>query len=279
MTDPTHDRTEVHDRTDLHDRTDSQNRTGLHDGTGLHEPTELHIRAVRRTSHRDEWRLIVEALGARPAAVVPGAVVPGAVVPGAVSEESFALAAGHLVLRSTPESSEIPVTAIELGTSDAATPSTITGPDGMSVTVVPVASSSHRGRVAAPAEPRPSTTGVDVNVCPLWTTPCVPEVVEALRGAGLVPRLSSNAGQWVDLRAPGGGLVAVHLDEWPHAVLAFESANLEALAVRFSDRGLRADIVDESYGRSLRFDDPDGGVELWVNETMTDRYGYQRSEP
>jgi hypothetical protein len=77
--------------------------------------------------------------------------------------------------------------------------------------------------------------------------------------------------------APGGGLVGVHADQRVSTVLSFETADAPALAERFAARGLRADIVDESYGRSLRFDDPDGGVELWVNETMTDLYGYRRA--
>jgi hypothetical protein len=57
--------------------------------------------------------------------------------------------------------------------------------------------------------------------------------------------------------------------------LAFESPRVGSLASRCSERGLRADIVDENDGRSLRIDDPNGGDELWGNERMTDLYGYR----
>lgn len=119
-----------------------------------------------------------------------------------------------------------------------------------------------------------------VSVCPLWMTPDVAGGSATLRTLGLVPRLSSDAGQWSDLLAPGGGLIGVHADDTDtttSVVLSFETDDADALAARFAERGLRAHIVDESYGRSLRFDDPDGGVELWVNETITDLYGYRRA--
>lgn len=228
-----------------------------------------HVRAVRRTARMRQWLDVVDALGGREVGGRPG-------------ERTFALGAGFLVLRPAPPdaapASENPVTAIELGVPDDAATGTIDGPDGMSIARVRVVAAGDIGRDAPATEPSGT-----VSVCPLWMTPDVPGVTDVLVAAGLTVRLSAEAGQWVDLAAPGGGLVAVHADsppdpsDPPHAVLAFEGPDVEELAERFAGRGLRADVVDEAYGRSLRIDDPDGGIELWVNETMTDLYGYRRS--
>jgi hypothetical protein len=212
------------------------------------------VRAVRHTNNADAWRTVAEALG-------------GSLRLGCPGEQVVALAGGCLVLR--PASGETPVTAIELGSDVDGDPSVV-GPDGQTIA---------RSVVA-----RPSGASGAVTVCPLWMTADVPGAGAALQSAGLTVRLASDAGQWVDLLAPAGGLVAVHADVPPdptaaHAVLAFETGDVEVLAQRFDRRGLRADVVDESYGRSLRIDDPDGGIELWVNETITDLYGYRRGEP
>jgi len=212
------------------------------------------VRAVRYTARHDSWRVVVEALGGSP-------------MVGRPDEQAFALASGCLVLRPTPD--ENSVTAIELGSLRGITP--VVGPDGLAI-----------ARTVAVDPPVPAGP---VSVCPLWMTADVPGASAALQAAGLSVRLASEAGQWVDLLAPDGGLVAVHAEVPPgatgrsHAVLAFEAPDVQSLAGRFADRGLRADVVDESYGRSLRIDDPDGGAELWVNETMTDLYGYRRGGP
>lgn len=216
--------------------------------------TDLHVLAVRHTGRPDTWRTVVGALG-------------GSAVAGRPGEQVFALGGGCLVLRHT--SGENSVTTIELGASPGVAP--VLGSDGSIIART----------VAGDA---PTRSGM-VAVCPLWMTADVLGASAALQAVGLSVRLASEAGQWVDLLAPGGGLVAVHAEVPPdatgpsHAVLAFEAPDVQDLAGRFEDRGLRADVVDESYGRSLRIDDPDGGTELWVNETMTDLYGYRRGGP
>lgn len=234
--------------------------------------SHLHVRAVRRSDRPAAWRAVADAMGGRE-------------VPGRLGEQTFALAAGFLVVRPLPPEEpakpDAPTTSIELGEpGDSGGPPggpsgrDLIGPDGMSI-----------ARVAVPRAGRDAcgeTLGA-VSVCPLWMTADVSGAATALVQAGLAVRLASNAGQWVDLVAPGGGLIAVHADvpalpaPAPRAVLAFEAPDISLIAVRFAERGLRADIVDESYGRSLRIDDPDAGTELWVNETVTDLYGYRRA--
>ncbi len=114
-----------------------------------------------------------------------------------------------------------------------------------------------------------------VSVLPLWMTPRVDAAAEILTRLGLRPRLRADSGEWADFSGTQG-LAAVHRDESPDVVLAFEAVDLDRLADRLHRADLRADIVDENYGRSLRIDDPDGGVEIMVNERMRDIYGYQR---
>lgn len=115
----------------------------------------------------------------------------------------------------------------------------------------------------------------EVSVLPLWMTPTVDEAAQIMIRLGLGPRLRSDSGEWADFSG-AHGLAAVHREESPQVVLAFESADLDPLAARLRTSGLRGDIVDENYGRSLRIDDPDGGEEIMVNETIRDLYGYRR---
>lgn len=121
----------------------------------------------------------------------------------------------------------------------------------------------------------PSPTAPHVSVLPLWMTPRVDAAAEILTRLGLRPRLRADSGEWADFSG-SQGLAAVHRDESPDVVLAFEAVDLDQLADRLHRADLRAVIVDENYGRSLRIDDPDGGEEIMVNESMRDLYGYQR---
>ncbi|GMA26345.1 hypothetical protein GCM10025864_41040 [Luteimicrobium album] len=116
--------------------------------------------------------------------------------------------------------------------------------------------------------------------------PDVAEVAATLERLGLRRRITSDVGDWVDLAAPGGGLVAAHRAERPSVQISFEHPDVQALAERLEAAGIAATVVDESYGLSLRIPNPDAGVapavpagtEIWVNQTQTDLYGYSRSD-
>ena len=69
--------------------------------------------------------------------------------------------------------------------------------------------------------------------------------------------------------------MAVHRGE-AEVVLSFEwDGDVDRLSEVLKSRGFVSRVIDEAYGRSLRIDDPDGGVELWVNERQSDLYGYR----
>ena len=118
-----------------------------------------------------------------------------------------------------------------------------------------------------------------VQVAPLLCTPDVEETARMLAGQGLRRRLTSDSGDWADLA--GDGLVGVHVGEDESTVMAFETADVEALKEPLEQAGFRVALVDEAYGRTLRVehpDDPRQEAELWITETQTDTYGYMRHQ-
>ncbi|WP_179427975.1 hypothetical protein [Spelaeicoccus albus] len=120
----------------------------------------------------------------------------------------------------------------------------------------------------------------ELSVVPIWMTTQVSAAAEALQTLGFARRLSADSGVWVDLvgRGAANGLVAVHYEDGdPDVILAFEYAgDLGELQSRMRSHGIVTPIVDENYARTLRLLDPDNEAEIWVNEVMTDTYGYQR---
>lgn len=59
-------------------------------------------------------------------------------------------------------------------------------------------------------------------------------------------------------------------------MLSFEyDGPITDLEQAMTDQGVKVRVIDESYGRTLRFDDPDGGEEIWVSERQRDLYGYR----
>jgi hypothetical protein len=104
-----------------------------------------------------------------------------------------------------------------------------------------------------------------------------------LEALGLRSTIASDSGGWVALESAAGGvgLHAAALTDQPRSPgetdLSFESEEpLEAVQERLAVAGFPSDIVDESFGRSLRVIDPDG-VAVQVNEAMSDDYGFSRS--
>ena len=71
----------------------------------------------------------------------------------------------------------------------------------------------------------------------------------------------------------------------PPAVESFWAPDVDALAENLRAAGVRCDVVDEAYGRTLLVEHPDHpepvegepelpGRRLWITETQTDTYGY-----
>lgn len=127
-----------------------------------------------------------------------------------------------------------------------------------------------------------SRTEGKLHVQPIWATDDVEGARKALTDAGLEERVSSDSGVWVDFRADSGQ-VAVHAAEegtTAHTVLGFEyDGDVDDLVGPLESAGANPRVIDETYGRSLQFDDPDGGKAIWINEVQTDFYGYSVNEP
>lgn len=109
----------------------------------------------------------------------------------------------------------------------------------------------------------------------LWVTPDVAGAADVLSALGLRGTVASDGGGWYQASADGGGLVAAHDGTAASAQLSFEyDGDVQALQGRLEAHGIGCALVDESYGRTLLVDRPDGGDPLWVNERQTDLYGY-----
>ena len=108
----------------------------------------------------------------------------------------------------------------------------------------------------------------------LWVSPNVNAAASVLERLGLRAEVRSDSGQWVQLTADGG-LAAVHDGATPGAQLSFEYlGDVDELAQRLAAAGVEAQVVDESYGRTLLVARPDGGEPIWINERQSDLYGY-----
>jgi hypothetical protein len=60
----------------------------------------------------------------------------------------------------------------------------------------------------------------------------------------------------------------------PESRLLSGRRDLDALAARVRQAGYGAAIIDESYARTLKIPNPDGGEELWINGRQADLHGY-----
>jgi hypothetical protein len=152
----------------------------------------------------------------------------------------------------------------------------VTGADGLSFRIH--AATPDEDVATGAAQP---TTAQPTAVLPLWYSPDVADAVATLERLGLRRRIASDAGTWVDLAAPDGGLVAAHRAERSSVQISFEHPDVRALAVALEAAGVGSTVVDENYGFSLRVPNPDAaigahstGSEIFVNQTQRDLYGY-----
>ena len=114
---------------------------------------------------------------------------------------------------------------------------------------------------------------------PLFYTEHVPAAANLLASLGLEPHLSSEAGTWADLTSDG--IAAVHHGK-PGYAPSFEHPDLDQLSENLRAASIRATLIDETFGRTLRVehpDDPSTAAEIWINEPQTDLYGYRQGLP
>ena len=120
-----------------------------------------------------------------------------------------------------------------------------------------------------------------LSVMPIWVTPDVEQARKTLKAAGLRERIASDSGTWVDFHADSG-LVAIHgasEDTRANTVLGLEyDGDVDDLVTPLKEVGADPVLIDETFGRTLQFADPDGGERIWINQTQTDLYGYSTQD-
>jgi hypothetical protein len=210
-----------------------------------------------------DWHVVLLGSGRLAVhAVPPGDPLAGSQVLGFESDDLDAVAA---------------VVGVPADTDDDGPGLTVTGPDGLRFRV--------HGTTSERSPDDGATRDARTSVLPLWYSPDVSAAAQTLGRLGLSRRIASDVGDWVDLSAPGGGLVAAHRADRPSVQISFEHPDVHALRDRLEAAGITATVVDESYGFSLRIPNPDAGVapavpadtEIWVNQTQTDLYGYTQA--
>ncbi|WP_345750360.1 hypothetical protein [Microbacterium rhizophilus] len=147
---------------------------------------------------------------------------------------------------------------------------TVTTREGVALTVA-----------ARPAHAMPDDPEVAVE--PIWFANDLDEPRRILEALGFRAGIVGDAGGWVELTAPGGGMVALHAlgsaetaDEASIGLSFLARGDLDALAERIRAAGVDAAVIDEAFGRTIRFPHPDGGHEVWINGLQDDLHGYHR---
>lgn len=110
---------------------------------------------------------------------------------------------------------------------------------------------------------------------PIWFAPDVERPRRILEALGLRATIAADRGGWVEFESESGS-VGLHHADAESIGLSFLAADIEPLAASLRDAGFDAAIVDEAFGRTIRFPDPDGIDEIWINEPQLDMHGYHR---
>ena len=234
----------------------------------------LRVAPILFTDHPEVWAALLGALGLEPAVQADGwqehdsasgrirLHAPDAAHPSGSTRLAFEVGDLDEFTRRTRDAG----TAVVLSEEGHGRTATITGPDGLSFTATVEA-----------ARPEPAAADPALRVLALWMTPDPKGSAATLRAIGARPEIASDTGGWVQFRAKNGGLVATHSGTSAQAVPSFEyDGDLQVLLQRLLAAGLAAELVDESYGRTVRLPHPDGGEDLWVNDVQQDLYGYHR---
>jgi len=243
-------------------------------------PAGLVVRPVVFTTAPHAWLAITTALGGRSlvddsdwhvVALASGRLAVHTVPTGDPLDGAQVLGFEHADLDTVAAAVGVPV-----DTDDDGPGVTVTGSDGLRFRV---------DRATPDAFADDGAPGERTSVLPLWYSPDVPAAAATLERLGLRRRIASDVGTWVDLVAPGGGLVAAHGAARASVQISFEHPDVHVLRDRLEAAGIAATVVDENYGFSLRIPNPDAGIapavppgtEIWVNQTQTDLYGYTRA--
>lgn len=228
------------------------------------------VQAIQYTSHPERWHALAEALGFHahmpPQRVWSEFDADGILAIHAASAEDAVddTTELHLLV------DDLDATERALAAAGVATDRTLLDDIGPLLT----ATSGSGVRVSASTAPR--ATAGDIVVQPIWYDTDVAHVRPVLEAFGLTETVASDAGTWIEFRAPGGGSIAFHQADTPGVVLALStSGDLDALAERLAGSGIEADVHDEAYNRTALVTTPEGW-RLWINGPYEDMYGYHR---
>ena len=240
---------------------------------------DLTARPIRFTADIPAWQRILETLGGVLISEHPGWLVyelgSGRLALHASNEDQPAGSTTLAVETSTPLEEAVPaaaaagapIVATVLGHGPAGL---VTAGDGTELTLdspTPAPADTE-----APGQPA-------LSVMPIWYTPETRPAIAALTALGATLRTAGDDGTWTDLTCAGGGLLAVHAADTVGAELAFEWAgDVESAQALLKAAGIESVLIDETYARTVQITDPDGGEPVWINEKMTDLYGYTRTE-
>lgn len=116
----------------------------------------------------------------------------------------------------------------------------------------------------------------DVAVAALWLQEDFTEPKDLFNSLGLIPRIESDSGVWLEFSADGGGLAQLHASSESRQEATFEfDGTIDDLQLRVEEAGIEGAVIDEAYARTLRIPTPEGG-HLQVNAKQTDLYGYTK---
>lgn len=231
-------------------------------------------RPIRFTSDIPAWQRILEALGATLISDHPGWLV-------------YQLGGGRVALHD--DSADQPAGRTVFAVENPAPLAEAVDAAAARGVPVTLADSDHgpAGHIHAPDgtfmwldQPTPgggAATRPELSVLPIWYGPDPQLIRGVLEGLGASARLVGDNGTWSDFTWAGGGLAASHAADSPGVELSFEwDGDVEDALALLREAGAEALLLDETYGRTVRFADPDGGAEIWINERQTDLYGYRQ---
>lgn len=279
----------------------------------------LTVRPIHYTTRAGDWRDLFVAAGARDLGgddswrvlALPGGgrVALHGAGPGSPQDGTVEVAFETADLDTYEAAHAAPIAAaggrLERSTEEHGEALRLTLPDGTFVLID--AATADPGAAGEATGARHAVTAVTTATAsaPLVVTRSPTAVSAVLAAAGLTPRLSSAGGGWHDFTADG--VIGVHAasnltSEAPSSPPAgadgptggqrpagatggLEHPDVDALAEHLRAAGVRCDVVDEAYARTLLVENPDfpedpaaeadlPGKRLWVCETQTDTYGY-----
>lgn len=119
-------------------------------------------------------------------------------------------------------------------------------------------------------------------LCPYRFTDDPPAMIKFYETLGLVTTVGMDRHAFAILRGRGGR-IGVHLLATSGASekstgMCFETPDADRAAEHCEQRGLKASVIDESYGRRVDVADPNGDLFV-INEEMKDFYGYREGDP